>query len=260
MTTMIPPTEYGRMTRTNLSPETIVALLNEAEERFSPQPRHCNAKRRYPFWKACRKCGSPFQCNTKEQAKRNRYCSVGCRPTTAGRENTLAEKAGRVVACAVCGKEVWKPNARLKKVKKPTCSRRCNGALRGAEFAKHGHKGRAAWTEAAVASAREKMTGANNHAWKGGVTYFRKHGNYSPIKYVHCPTDFLAMARKDGYVMEHRLCVAQALGRPLERAETVHHVNHDPQDNRLENLMLFASNRDHKLYEAHGTPAPLWPK
>jgi hypothetical protein len=66
------------------------------------------------------------------------------------------------------------------------------------------------------------------------------------------------MARKDGYVMEHRLVVARAMGRCLLRSEVVHHENHDPQDNRLENLALFASNRDHKLYEARGTPDPIW--
>lgn len=102
------------------------------------------------------------------------------------------------------------------------------------------------------------MSGTNNHAWKGGVTYFRKHGNYKPIKYVRCPLQFQDMARKDGYVMEHRLFVAQAVGRPLTRAESVHHVNHDPQDNRLDNLMLFPTNRDHKLYEAHGSLLPIW--
>jgi len=105
---------------------------------------------------------------------------------------------------------------------------------------------------------REKMSGPSNPAWKGGVTYFRKHGNYAPIKYVRCPEEFLAMARKDGYVMEHRLLVAQAMGRCLKRSEVVHHKNHDPQDNRVENLQLFASNQAHKLYEARGSPPPLW--
>jgi len=90
------------------------------------------------------------------------------------------------------------------------------------------------------------------------VTYFRKKGNYKPIKYVRCPVEYLAMARKDGYVMEHRLIVAQAMGRSLLRTEVVHHVNHDPQDNALENLMLFSSNQAHKLHEARGTPEPIW--
>jgi len=58
--------------------------------------------------------------------------------------------------------------------------------------------------------------------------------------------------------MEHRLFVARAMGRSLLRSEVVHHRNHDPQDNRLENLELFASNQAHKLYEARGTPDPIW--
>ena len=91
--------------------------------------------------------------------------------------------------------------------------------------------------------------GEKNPAWKGGVTYWRKHGNYKPIKYVRCPAEFLAMARKDGYIMEHRLVMAKSLGRNLLRTEVVHHINHDPHDNRLENLELFASNGEHKRVE-----------
>ena len=91
--------------------------------------------------------------------------------------------------------------------------------------------------------------GPDNPAWKGGVTYWRKHGNYKPIKYVRCPALFLPMARKDGYIMEHRLLMAQSLNRCLTRAEVVHHRNHDPQDNRLENLELFATNQEHKAAE-----------
>jgi hypothetical protein len=97
-----------------------------------------------------------------------------------------------------------------------------------------------------------------NPAWKGGVTYKRDKGNYIGPKYVRCPAEFLAMARKDGYVMEHRLVVAMALGRCLTRAEAVHHVDHDTQNNDPSNLMLFASNRDHKLFEGAGSPSPLW--
>ena len=92
--------------------------------------------------------------------------------------------------------------------------------------------------------------GSDNPAWKGGITFKRNKGNYIGPKYVRCPPDYLAMARTDGYVMEHRLVMAQSLGRCLLRSEVVHHKNHVTRDNRLSNLELFASNGEHKRIEA----------
>lgn len=57
------------------------------------------------------------------------------------------------------------------------------------------------------------------------------------------------MARKDGYVMEHRLVVAKSLGRLLSRTEVVHHIDHNPSNNSLTNLKLFGSNAEHKSFE-----------
>lgn len=104
------------------------------------------------------------------------------------------------------------------------------------------------------------LAGEKNPAWKGGVTYFKRKGKYADqsIKYVRCPASMKSMARKDGYVMEHRLAVAIAIGRALTRTECVHHINHDATDNRLENLMLFATNADHKRYEHGQAIRPLW--
>ena len=59
------------------------------------------------------------------------------------------------------------------------------------------------------------------------------------------------MARKDGYVMEHRLIMARRCGYPLTRTEVVHHIDHDPQNNAPSNLELWPDNQSHKLGE-HG--------
>lgn len=155
------------------------------------------------------------------------------------------------VKCAACGRPFQVFPRTLRRVKAPTCSRQCNGKLRGAEWAKHGHKGREGWTDASHASYREKMTGARNPAWKGGVTYFKTHGQYQGVKYVRAPDWARPMARADGYVMEHRLVMATLLGRLLTRAEVVHHRNHKPGDNRKANLELWPSNGTHKTAE-HG--------
>jgi hypothetical protein len=93
------------------------------------------------------------------------------------------------------------------------------------------------------------MYGPANSAWKGGVTMKRPKGNYSGVRYVRSPKWALPMARKDGYISEHRLVMAQRAGRLLERTEVVHHLNHDPSDNRPENLELWPTNAAHKKAE-----------
>jgi len=105
---------------------------------------------------------------------------------------------------------------------------------------------------------RIAWTGEKNPSWKGGVTYFKTKGNYVGIKYIRCPKDYLSMSRKDGYVMEHRLLVAQQLDRPLLRTEIVHHIDHNPTNNNLNNLILFSTNKEHKLHEHGNLIKPLW--
>lgn len=77
------------------------------------------------------------------------------------------------------------------------------------------------------------LRGAQHGSWKGGRV---KVNGYV---YVLAQDEIAAsMSNSQGYTAEHRLVVAQSIGRPLEPRETVHHINGDRTDNRLENLQL----------------------
>lgn len=54
------------------------------------------------------------------------------------------------------------------------------------------------------------------------------------------------MLMSDGRrISEHRLVMERHIGRKLTPNEVVHHINHDPLDNRIENLRLYASRAEH---------------
>lgn len=77
--------------------------------------------------------------------------------------------------------------------------------------------------------------GSDAHRWKGGK--IRTSGGYVGVLY---PPDgpFASMRHRMGYVLEHRLVMAESIGRSLDSHETVHHVNGVKDDNRRENLQL----------------------
>ncbi|GAF86963.1 unnamed protein product, partial [marine sediment metagenome] len=78
--------------------------------------------------------------------------------------------------------------------------------------------------------------------WKGG---FATNSN----GYIHFKIPkgcrFFSMEHKDGYVLLHRLMMAEYLQRPLRLEEIVHHINGDIKDNRLENFRLFENTSEH---------------
>jgi endogenous inhibitor of DNA gyrase (YacG/DUF329 family) len=196
--------------------------------------------------KVCEACGRQWTPTTRYQAARNKTCGKACAAAliSAAKMGATPHNKAPALTCPVCGKTFHRSPTKRRGDRPPTCSRQCRGVLYRDVLA----------AQSVVASAAPRVNkpdlrGAKNPAWKGGVTYKRPKGNYIGPRYVRCPLDLLAMARSDGYVMEHRLVMARWIGRPLLRSEVVNHINHNPRDNRPENLELYPSNGDHKRGE-----------
>ncbi|MGE4164080.1 MAG: HNH endonuclease [Vicinamibacterales bacterium] len=81
-----------------------------------------------------------------------------------------------------------------------------------------------------------RPTGPDSPRWRGG-----RHVNNQGYAYVRISRDdpmWCMTQPSNAYVAEHRLAMARALGRPLQSDESVHHINGDRLDNRLENLQV----------------------
>ena len=186
--------------------------------------------------------------------------------------------------CTRCSRTRWVRNQDLKTAKGQLC-RSCShtttksfrnhiervvesGAKRASELGKPVFKdrdpwyyshlcpscGKPAWHQrkdlhracrACAYKARNGARGERHGNWKGGR--YTHAGGYV---FVFVPEDdpYRPMAHERGYVLEHRLVMAQQIGRCLSIGEIVHHINGNKQDNRPENLELLPHNADHLPY------------
>ena len=71
--------------------------------------------------------------------------------------------------------------------------------------------------------------------WQGGEQLTR-----AGYRLVKLPPDhpYIGMVQANGYVLEHRLVMAEYLGRPLYEWESVHHIDGNRQHNEITNLQL----------------------
>lgn len=89
------------------------------------------------------------------------------------------------------------------------------------------------------------LRGDGNPNWRGGR-------GIDPVDgYVRLYMPGSPMASPNGYVREHRLVMANHLGRLLDPSELIHHVNGDRTDNRIENLQIVTAG-EHMTIEHTG--------
>lgn len=143
-----------------------------------------------------------------------RFCSQQC--NGASRKGTGAGPTPNYeYDCIVCGKHCR--TYRSPSAQAPvTCSLKCTGV---------------------------KNTGAGNASFTGG-RHIATNGYVQILNPTHPQAD------SRGYVYEHRLVMEHQVGRYLASSEVVHHINRIKDDNRPENLMLFASHSEHLKHHA----------
>ncbi len=111
-------------------------------------------------------------------------------------------------------------------------------------------------TELCLSCSSKRKVREKSGTWKGGRISCHKAG-YIQVKLY--PDDFFyPMANRAGYVLEHRLVVAKALGRCLQPWEIVHHkgIRHtgieNKSDNLIDNLELTGSLGEHITNHSKG--------
>lgn len=214
---------------------------------------------RIPGPKDCERCGQKFV----SVNKKSRFCSHGCAMTShheqrmpevrvfgvpdtihvSGDRQKFSQDASgqwwwgggryrlktKVRPCERCGRDFLAPHNRDGR-ETPYCSKKC-GVL--ATYAR---------------LPQEDRTYANARSYRGGRLIRKGYA------FVLAPDHPSLVGTKNKYVPEHRLNMEKKIGRPLQKHERVHHINGIRDDNRPENLELWA--HSHPPGQRVGEQAP----
>ena len=90
----------------------------------------------------------------------------------------------------------------------------------------------------------------NRNCQKDEFSPSYKGGKYKDIYgYIVVYKPNHPMARKDGYILEHRLVMSNYLRRYLQRKEYVHHINGIRTDNKIGNLEIVTLGKHNTIHK-----------
>jgi hypothetical protein len=85
-----------------------------------------------------------------------------------------------------------------------------------------------------------QLSGENHHNWNGGKRI--------SLGYIYLYNHNHPKKDKNGYIPESHSAMERHLGRYLQDEEVVHHINGIKNDNRIENLLLFKNQSEHRRF------------
>lgn len=95
--------------------------------------------------------------------------------------------------------------------------------------------------------------GEAHSQWKGGRSITGK--GYEKLNINLIDPKFHCMADNSGWVLTHRIVMAEHLGRPLLPEEVVHHIDENKRNNAIENLELSSRKQHMQAHKAWETMA-----
>lgn len=173
--------------------------------------------------KECKNCGKVFEYSSENQL----HCSTQCKVEYNRKNPSLAGRKGPIVKCEKCGKDFksWRSD-KLSKF----CSSECSP------------QGRVAKKESSICQTCgvlfRRYGGGKDAKFCSRECYIKSNPKEPTLQGYILMYDNEYSDRESGQVFEHRLVMGKSLGRKLEPWETVHHINGDRSDNRIENLQL----------------------